>query len=322
MGARKKPLPTQLPPRQVQPTCFRRRSKRKPPVQSLRRMVDARGCRLTPPKASGRQWPVLFGPTATSLLMYVARNPRCKPSEARAFLESSESLLYSVVPRLRAMGLVIGDRQYELNPGLEERWYLAQLLIALGKAWSLPSQLPSRRAYGHSKLSIAAKMPRDLFWTSNRTSILTFILMMGESYRDEIRAVLGISPNSLLPQLWHLVAEGVMRARIIGGVKLYSLDPGFVAAFELGALLRRIARKRADLGVAVTRAYMRRDYVVAKGTLKQMAFIDDIRGPSWRIDGLKKVYVAYKRRARSATTQLPPVKVHDWRRKGNADPNE
>ena len=258
-------------------------------------MVDSRGCRLTPAKASGRQWPVLFGPTATSLLVYVACNPRCKPSEARAFLECSESALYSVVPRLRAMGLIIGDQQYELNPGLEERWYLAQLLIALGEAWSVPSQLPSRRPYGHTKLSIAAKMPRDLLWTSNRTSILAFILMMGESYRDEIRAVLGISPNSLLPQLWHLVAEGVLRVRVVGGVRLYSLDPGYVAAFELGALLRRIARKRADLGVAVTRAYMRRDYVTGEGTLKQKSIVAEICGPSWRIDGLKKSHIAYKR---------------------------
>lgn len=142
-------------------------------------------------------------------------------------------------------------------------------------------------------------MPYDLFWTANRTSILAFVLMMGESYREEIRAVLGISPNSLLPQLWHLVAEGVLRVRVVGEVRLYSLDPDYVAAFELGALLRRIARKRADLRVAVTRAYLRRDHVAGEGTMKQRSMIAEICGPSWRIDGHKKVYVAYKKRARS-----------------------
>jgi hypothetical protein len=185
------------------------------------------------------------------------------------------------------MGLVIGNWQYEINPGLEGKWYLVQLLHALGEYYGVPRSAPRRRLYARANVPVAARMPRDLFWTPARTAILAFVAMLGETYKFEVQNVLPIAPTILPDRFSDLVAEGVLRARVFKGAKLHSLDPAYVAAPELAGLLRRIGRERTDLRTAVRSAYFRRAHIVRTGSLKQEAIIASIQGSRWRIDGVR-----------------------------------
>jgi hypothetical protein len=111
--------------------------------------------------------------------------------------------------------------------------------------------------------------------------------MIGETYSFEVQNVLTILSRILSDRFSDLVAEGVLRARVLKGAKLYSIDPAYAAASELAALLRGIGRKRADLRTAVRGAYFRRAHLMANGTLKNRAIIAGIRAACWRIDGVR-----------------------------------
>lgn len=78
-----------------------------------------------------------------------------------------------------------------------------------------------------------------LFGNATAAKVLTFIAMNRESYAQELADRFGVSLSMVQNQLVRLADGGVLVAVSRGRTRLYSLNPRFVVARDLEALLRR-----------------------------------------------------------------------------------
>jgi predicted transcriptional regulator len=85
-----------------------------------------------------------------------------------------------------------------------------------------------------------------LFGTDLRTRVLTAIAVLGDSYPRELARVVGASPYSVLRVVDSLDREGVIASRVVGKERRVSLDPRFLAASELRALLLRLGEVQPE----------------------------------------------------------------------------
>src|SRR5215469_11261117 len=79
-------------------------------------IVDPKRERRTVPTVSGKSYPVLFGPGATSLLLYLSLNPGVKIDEILSTLEIERGSFQIRCNRLRRKRIVVGNRRYQINP--------------------------------------------------------------------------------------------------------------------------------------------------------------------------------------------------------------
>lgn len=80
-----------------------------------------------------------------------------------------------------------------------------------------------------------------LFGNATAAKVLTFIAMNRDSYAQELADRFGLSLSMVQNQLVRLADGGVLVAVERGRTRLYSLNPRFVVARDLEALLRRAA---------------------------------------------------------------------------------
>jgi len=227
---------------------------------NARAMVDKRTQRLTVPTSGGMQFPVIMGAGATSVLLYIASNPGCKLPEISVTLEIGSDRLHIRLHRLKAMGLVIGNRRYQINMAVQFKKQLVRFLRSLGKAHGIPSQSGISLFRGRSaNVPIAAPLPEDLFGTAARTRILMMITALGESYHTEILLFTGLNNSSVSNRLADLLNEGALRMRVEKRFKFYSLNPAYPGAADLELLLRSMAmhspRTCAGANAALVRRY-------------------------------------------------------------------
>lgn len=155
--------------------------------------------------------------------------------------------IWDIVERLRQRGLVVkrqipGGRKYVfLNRRLPIYRTLLNLLKALDHHW------PTRRY----RVYVARwRMPFDKSLTTERldymfqgpvrSRILLFVAAVGETDLTTIYNLLGLSRDSAWLAVNHWQKQSVLRDRRFKTRRLISLDPTFVVAKELRALLRTI----------------------------------------------------------------------------------
>jgi predicted transcriptional regulator len=91
----------------------------------------------------------------------------------------------------------------------------------------------------------------ELFGGRVRTSVLTAIRLLGETYASELASVLDVRLFAVQRVLRSLEHEAVIVSRSIGRTRAVSLNPRYFAHRELAQLLWRMGREDTDLQVAL-----------------------------------------------------------------------
>jgi DNA-binding transcriptional ArsR family regulator len=86
----------------------------------------------------------------------------------------------------------------------------------------------------------------ELFGNPTAAKVLTFVAMNRESYAQELADRFGLSLSTVQNQLLRLAEGGVLVAVERGRTRLYSLNPRFVVARDLEAMLRRAVEFMPD----------------------------------------------------------------------------
>lgn len=154
---------------------------------------------------------------------------------------------WDMVERLRVSGLVVkrdmpGGRKYvSINRRLPIYRVLMNLLLALDEHW------PAKRVRGY----VARwRMPFDneltdlrldhIFQSPVRSRILLFVAAVGETDMQTMYDTLGIGSVSAMLVVNHWEKQGILKSRRFKRHRIVSLNPDFVVARELHALLRCI----------------------------------------------------------------------------------
>ena len=242
-------------------------------------IVDLKHDRRTVPTPSGKQYPVLFGAGATSMLMYIALNPAAQGLEICAALEITRGSFQSRIQRLQDMNIVIGRWRYQINRGLTHESELVRFLCQHGLSLGMArgSNFRALRHPDRRNKHIDAPLPPDLFGTKNRTRILLMVAALHETYAYELHHVLGIDMTSLPTRLREFVTEGILQVRIVKRVQCYSLNPELVGAPWLRSLLRRWGMKRPDIVAAANGALLRRLEVERTGRRRERDIFAELR---------------------------------------------
>lgn len=85
----------------------------------------------------------------------------------------------------------------------------------------------------------------ELFGSHLRTRVLVLVALMGESYPTEIARLLESRQLPVQRVVNKLELEGVLSSRLIGTVRLVSLNPRFFAFRELRGLLLKMGEGNA-----------------------------------------------------------------------------
>jgi hypothetical protein len=277
-------------------------------------MVDKLACRLTPPSPSGKQWPILFSPGATKILMYLALHPGAKWREMESALElGNNSSFTKMMRRLQKKGLVATLRhRYQINPAIKfhVRRELMQFLCALGEAHGLSRGEQTKTITGRTvPMRDRIDLQMDLFDTEHRTRILALIAVLGESYRYEVQDVLGFDMRTTPIRLHALLGEGILRIRAFKSAKLYSLNPEYPGAEHLEQLLRYIAGHSSQIRDLINYALVRRHQIMTRGNKRQCSILAELRTPdfSQTIDGVRMDIGVHSARMMKAGKAASPV---------------
>jgi transposase len=96
----------------------------------------------------------------------------------------------------------------------------------------------------------------DLFGTANRTAVLVSIRLLEQTYPSELSAMLGLRIFTVQAILARYEQEGVIVSRAVGRTRTVALNPRYVAAKELSALLWKLGQ--ADVALQAKLATRRR----------------------------------------------------------------
>lgn len=154
---------------------------------------------------------------------------------------------YDIVERLRSRAIVVkrdrpGGRKYvSLNRQLVMYRALLKLLKALDRHW------PAKRTQSYiarwhmpfDPVLSSAHLDR-MFQSPVRSRVLLFIAAVGETDLSSIYTMLGLGTTSVWLTVNHWEKQGVIRTRRFKTHRLLSLDPNFIVAKELKALLRAV----------------------------------------------------------------------------------
>jgi hypothetical protein len=103
---------------------------------------------------------------------------------------------------------------------------------------------------------MSPKLPK-LFGSTSRGSILVAIGMLGDTYPAELVRMLGLRLFSVQTILAGLEVEGVIASRAFGRSRRITLDPRYVAAKEVEALLAKLGRNSPELQAKLARVRRR-----------------------------------------------------------------
>jgi biotin operon repressor len=203
--------------------------------------------RATPAKAPLRlPWLFRRGGCDRALICLAVNGNLTVRELARATKTDSHKM-WDIVERLRRSGLAVkrdrpGGRKYvSLNRNLPIYLPLRKLLLALDHHW------PARR---YANKTARWYMPHDsalthdrldyMFQSPVRSRILLFVAAVGETNLSTIYTLLGIGTTSAWLAVNHWERQRLLRSRRFKKHRLLSLNPDFVVAKELKALLRTI----------------------------------------------------------------------------------
>ncbi len=155
--------------------------------------------------------------------------------------------MWDMIERLRLSGLVVkrempGGRKYvSINRRLPIYRTLMNLLIALDglsptlrcSAYTARWRMPFDRELTDERLD-------NIFQSPLRSRILLFVATVGEPDMQTIYTSLGLGTVSTTLAVNHWQKQGVLRSQTYKRHRLVSLDPNFVVAPQLLALLRAI----------------------------------------------------------------------------------
>lgn len=82
-----------------------------------------------------------------------------------------------------------------------------------------------------------------LFGTTLRADVLTLVTGLGRSYPRELATLVGKPVSMVQRAVESLERAGVLRTRLIGRQREISLNPEYMAANELNALLRALVER-------------------------------------------------------------------------------
>lgn len=97
----------------------------------------------------------------------------------------------------------------------------------------------------------------ELFGSRARTSVLVSLRLMEQSYASELAAVVGTRLYSVQRILTSLEGEGVVTSRLVGRTRVVTLNPRYVAAAELSALLWKLGEHDTALQKALAQVRRR-----------------------------------------------------------------
>jgi hypothetical protein len=195
-----------------------------------------------------RKLPWLFGRGgADRALICLAVNGPLTVRELGRATNIDSHKIYDIVERLRSRAILVkrdrpGGRKYvSLNRQLVIYRPLFRLLKALDEHW------PAKRVQNY----IARwHMPFDpvldsvhldcMFQSPVRSRVLLFIAAVGETNLSSIYTMLGLAATSVWLVVNHWEKQGVIRTRRFKTHRLLSLNPHFIVAKELKALLRAV----------------------------------------------------------------------------------
>ncbi|MBX3041471.1 MAG: winged helix-turn-helix transcriptional regulator [Bdellovibrionaceae bacterium] len=78
-----------------------------------------------------------------------------------------------------------------------------------------------------------------LFGNAMAEKVLLYIANYGEGYINKIAKTYGVSPSQVQKQLKRLEAGGILVSRLMGNLRVFTLNPRFALKAELLALLER-----------------------------------------------------------------------------------
>ncbi len=93
--------------------------------------------------------------------------------------------------------------------------------------------------------------PIQLFGNRNRTAILIAIPLLQETYASELAAMLQLRIYTVQSAIASFEREGVVAGRLLGRTRRIALDPRYVAAKELSALLWKLGQQDLPLQAAL-----------------------------------------------------------------------
>jgi hypothetical protein len=225
--------------------------------------------------ANGREYPVFFGPAMTPILMYLAVRPGVGCTEMGKYFDRHETTVYVGVKRLCARGLVrkLGWRFY-INTKLFRFRLLQNVLATLASAYGITPVATSR---SRNSLNFMERVPKNLFWTEQRTLLLVLVCALGETYTKEVLRSLGGSDVQIGKNLRDLDVEGLLTSRYYRRCRLYSIREDQPAYKALTALLRGMATDCPEFRDAIHAVLLLRKGREQRGTAADGVFYSELR---------------------------------------------
>lgn len=100
-------------------------------------------------------------------------------------------------------------------------------------------------------------VPMKLFGSPSRSSVLTLIALLDETYPRELARLTGVPLASVQRMVNDLEREGVVASRVLGANRQVRLNPRFYGADDLRSLLLKYAKRNPDLEVRVSKVRRR-----------------------------------------------------------------
>lgn len=85
------------------------------------------------------------------------------------------------------------------------------------------------------------------FGSQTRTRVLLALELLGDAYPRELARALGSQLSGVQRALVSLERDGLVVGRTLGRVRLYRLNPAYIALAELRGYLSRLAERDVDL---------------------------------------------------------------------------
>lgn len=96
------------------------------------------------------------------------------------------------------------------------------------------------------RMTVSNPRPK-LFGSSTRTSVLVLLRLLEESYTAELAKMLSVRSSAIKKIVDALELESIIVGRSVGRTRVLTLNPRYVAAAELKALLWKLGERDFEL---------------------------------------------------------------------------
>ncbi len=204
------------------------------------------------PYVDGRaaSYPSIFGwGPRTAVLMFIAARPGCRSSDITDYFGLQRGKLVTNIRELRKEHLIRGKYRYSLNKGLAHFAELCTFLRILAQHYGIETSTDGYARLNTKRASVSqpADIPRNLFCTDGRTSVLLMVAAVSQVFAREMDLVLGADRSDLSRRLRDLQRQEILEGRVFGRHTLYALNPAYPGAQKLYVFLRKVLRSRHDI---------------------------------------------------------------------------